>query len=231
MMTANLFVIANVKYLWTGGSFRILVPFFRTSWCVGVLNSAIFNSFHNRVDFGTILESLRNIGGGGLNPQPPSPHSVRQWATVPNVMSDLPRLYSWQKEEEFVLPWMCVQRVYPKRRNRRVYHITPYTARTQRSCSAPGHHMLHNNVIVRSSYVFQVHLLTTGWMARVRTPTGRLWGRTEPPIRWKLWAHPTTREFNHFARFSVTFIMHACVLALLNDGEQHYHTRWQTLKR
>ena len=46
------------------GSFRILQPFYRTSWCVGVLNSAIFNSFHNRVEFGTILESLRNFGGG-----------------------------------------------------------------------------------------------------------------------------------------------------------------------
>jgi hypothetical protein len=45
MMTANLFVIANVKQLRTGGSFRILLPFFRTSWSVGVINSAIFNSF------------------------------------------------------------------------------------------------------------------------------------------------------------------------------------------
>ena len=68
-MTTNLFVIANVKQLRTGGSFRILLPFFRTSLCVGVLNSAIFNSFHNRVEFGTILEGLRNFEGGrGLNP-------------------------------------------------------------------------------------------------------------------------------------------------------------------
>ena len=42
----------------------MLLPFFRTSWGVGVLNSAIFNSFHNRVDFGTILEGLQNFGGG-----------------------------------------------------------------------------------------------------------------------------------------------------------------------
>ena len=63
MMTTNLFVIANVEQLQTGGSFRILQPFFpQTSWCVGVLNSAIFNSFHNRVEFGTILEGLRNFG-------------------------------------------------------------------------------------------------------------------------------------------------------------------------
>jgi len=68
-MTTNLFVIANVKQLRTGGSFRILLPFFRTSWGVGVLNSAISNSFHNRVEFCTILVGLR--GGGGWTPQPP----------------------------------------------------------------------------------------------------------------------------------------------------------------
>ena len=32
MMTANLFVIAYVKQLRTGSSFRILLPLFRTSW-------------------------------------------------------------------------------------------------------------------------------------------------------------------------------------------------------
>jgi hypothetical protein len=62
-MTTNLFVIANVKQLRTGGSFRILLPFFRKSWGVGALNSAIFNRFHNRVEFGTILEGLRKFGG------------------------------------------------------------------------------------------------------------------------------------------------------------------------
>jgi len=67
MMTTNLFVIANVKELRTGGSFRILVPFYRTSLSIGVLNSSIFNSFHNRVEFGTILVGLRNFGGGCLN--------------------------------------------------------------------------------------------------------------------------------------------------------------------
>ena len=49
MMTTNLFVFANVKQLRTGGSFRILLSFFRTSWGGGVLNSVIFNSFHNWV--------------------------------------------------------------------------------------------------------------------------------------------------------------------------------------
>ena len=64
MMTTNLFVIANVKKLQTDGSFRILLPFFQTSWGVSILNSAIFNSFHNRVGFGTILKGLPNFGGG-----------------------------------------------------------------------------------------------------------------------------------------------------------------------
>jgi len=72
MMTTNLFVIANVKQLRTGGSFRILLSFFRTSWGIGVLNSVILNSFHNQVEFGTILEGLQNFGGGGFNPPNPT---------------------------------------------------------------------------------------------------------------------------------------------------------------
>jgi len=60
-MSTNLFVIANVKQVQTDSSFRILLPFFRASWCVGILNSAIFNSFHNRVEFGTIFEGLRKL--------------------------------------------------------------------------------------------------------------------------------------------------------------------------
>jgi len=88
MMTTNLFVIANVKHLRTDGSFRILLPFFRTSWFVGVLNSAIFNGFHNRVEFGTILEGLRNFGGRGTEPQTPS---VRHYLGVVTVRSTASR--------------------------------------------------------------------------------------------------------------------------------------------
>jgi hypothetical protein len=40
MMTTNLFVTDNVKQLRTGGSFRILLPFSRKSWGVGIINSA-----------------------------------------------------------------------------------------------------------------------------------------------------------------------------------------------
>jgi len=63
-MKTNLFVIANLKQLRTDGSFRILLPFFRTSLGVDFLNSAIFNSFHSRVEFGTILEEILNFGRG-----------------------------------------------------------------------------------------------------------------------------------------------------------------------
>ena len=67
MMTTNLFVIADVKQLRTGGSYRVLLPFYRTSWGVGFLNSAFFlNTSHNRIEFGTILEGLRNFGEGGI---------------------------------------------------------------------------------------------------------------------------------------------------------------------
>jgi len=80
MMTTNLFVIANVKQLRTGGSFRILPLFLWTSWGVDVLNSAIFNRFYNRVGFGMILEDLRNFGEGGFE-HPTPPPSVRHCFT------------------------------------------------------------------------------------------------------------------------------------------------------
>ena len=73
MMTTNLFVTANVKKIANLGSFRILLPFFSTSWCVRVINSAIFNSFHNRVEFGTIFEGLSKFRGGVEHPKSPPP--------------------------------------------------------------------------------------------------------------------------------------------------------------
>jgi len=71
-MTINLFVIANVKQLRIDGSFRVLLPFSRTSWGFGFRNSAIFNSFYNRDEFGKILEGFR-IFGGGRGVGPPTP--------------------------------------------------------------------------------------------------------------------------------------------------------------
>ena len=58
--------------------------FFRTSCGVGVLNSAIFNSFHSRAEFGMILGGLRNFGGGRgfWTTQTPPPHSVRHWTAA-----------------------------------------------------------------------------------------------------------------------------------------------------
>jgi len=74
MMTTNLFVIVNVKQLRTGGSFRILLPFFLTSWGVGVLNSATFklirmlewNTKHFPLNLhsGLILSNFRDDGVG-----------------------------------------------------------------------------------------------------------------------------------------------------------------------
>ena len=73
MMTTSFFLIANVKQLRTGVSFRMLLSFFPNilgCWCLKFSN---FNSFHNRVEFGTILKDLRNFGGRGVEPQKHSP--------------------------------------------------------------------------------------------------------------------------------------------------------------
>ena len=49
----------------------IVLAYIQTSWGVGILNSAIFNSFHNQVEFGTILEGLQNFRGGFEPPKSP----------------------------------------------------------------------------------------------------------------------------------------------------------------
>jgi len=110
MMTTNLFVIANIKQLRASGSFRILLLFCWTSWGVGVLNSAIFKSFHNQIEFGTILEGLRNFGGeGGLNPPPQTlplstalvgiAHSVRFLLCVRHIAGHKWRYVFWLPEQ------------------------------------------------------------------------------------------------------------------------------------
>jgi len=75
MMITNLFVIANIKQLRTSVVLEFYCLFFLISWGVGFLNSAIFNSFHNRLEFGTILEGLRNFGRGGFE-HPPSQYTT-----------------------------------------------------------------------------------------------------------------------------------------------------------
>ena len=76
-MTTNLFVIANVKQLRTGGSFKNFTALFFPNilGVFGVLNSLIFNSFHNRVEFGTVLDGFRNFGMEGevFEPHPKTP--------------------------------------------------------------------------------------------------------------------------------------------------------------
>ena len=74
MVTTNLFVIVNVKQWGTGGSFRILLPFFRISWGVGVLNSVIFKiirmlewntkHFPLNLQSGLTLSNFRDVGVG-----------------------------------------------------------------------------------------------------------------------------------------------------------------------
>ena len=71
MTTTSLFVMANVKQLRTQVVLEFYCLFFRTSCGFGVLNSAFFNSFHNRVEFDTILEGLQNFGGWVESPKPP----------------------------------------------------------------------------------------------------------------------------------------------------------------
>ena len=65
MMTTNLFVIANVKQLRTGGSFRILLPFFRKSWGVGVLNSFL-TIFTIRLSLARFWRAFGISGGRGV---------------------------------------------------------------------------------------------------------------------------------------------------------------------
>ena len=77
-MTTNLFVIANVKQLRTGGSFRILLPF---SEHLGVLASEI-QQFLTVFSFGLSLarfwRAFRISGGGVLTPQHPPQYTTVQ---------------------------------------------------------------------------------------------------------------------------------------------------------
>ena len=64
MMTTNLFAIANVKQLRTYVVLEFYCLSFRTSWCVGVLNSAFFLTvFTVGLSLARFLEGLRNFGG------------------------------------------------------------------------------------------------------------------------------------------------------------------------
>jgi len=121
MMTTNLFVIGNVKQLRTDGSFRILLHFFQTSWGVCVLNTAIFNNFHNWVEFGTILEGLRNFGRGLNSPPPPGTplhHRACRPAILIEVLSSLLQFFKANDGICCTLTWAIIDPtsflVYPK---------------------------------------------------------------------------------------------------------------------
>jgi len=94
-MTTNLFVIANVKQLRTGGSFSILLPFFRKSWGVGVLNSAIFNSFQIGLSLARFWRAFEIPGGRGLNP----PNYPPRYATA------IFQVKTFQKIVSLLLNW------------------------------------------------------------------------------------------------------------------------------
>ena len=67
MMTTNLFVIANVKQLQIDGSFRITCLFFRTSWGVGALNSAILTVFTIGLSLARFWRAFGISEGGGIS--------------------------------------------------------------------------------------------------------------------------------------------------------------------
>ena len=141
MMATNLFVIANVKQLRTDGSFRILLPFFLTSWGVGVLNSAMFNRFHNRFEFGTILEGHRNFGGTDLKPPLGTP-LVTPPCTWGVLRPALVAVMSWRESWNVLptavafVPWLRAEAVecyaHPSRRDSR-----ENTRHAARSLSSP----------------------------------------------------------------------------------------------
>ena len=80
MMPTNLFAIANVKQLRTYVVLEFYCLFFQTSWCVGVLNSAIFflTVFTIGLSLARFFGGPSEFRGGGLNTRNP-PSRVRQW--------------------------------------------------------------------------------------------------------------------------------------------------------
>ena len=104
MMTTNLFVIANVQQLRTGGSFRILLPFFWTSLGAGVLNPAIFKFSQSDWvwhDFGGPSE----FRGGGWTSQPPS---VRHWSSYYPFFHFSYTLYTYIYIYIYIYIYVCV---------------------------------------------------------------------------------------------------------------------------
>ena len=128
MMTTSLFAIANVKQLRT----YVVLEFyclFRTSWCVGVLNSAFFlNSFHNRVECGTIFWRTFGISGGGLNTR--NPPWVRHWCQAPFSLQT-----SQQNRENFTETAQAIRQYPVSRYNQLTVTQRTVTATLQAQCT------------------------------------------------------------------------------------------------
>ena len=94
MMTTNLFVIANVKQLRTGGSFRILLSFFRTSWGVGVLNSAFSTLFTVGLSLARFWRTFGISGGGEVEHTiPPTPLGTPMMIAIFNPFHNYGYIY------------------------------------------------------------------------------------------------------------------------------------------
>ena len=92
-MTTNLFVIANVKQLRTGGSFRILLPFFPN--ILGVLASQIqqfLTVFTIGLSLARFWGGLRNFERGVLTP-PKLPRSLGTPLPSPDCLHLYQRLH------------------------------------------------------------------------------------------------------------------------------------------
>ena len=77
-MTTNLFAIANVKQMRTYVVLEFYCLFFRTSWCVGILNSAIFLTvFTVGLNLARFFVGPSEFLGGGMFEHPKPPLSVR----------------------------------------------------------------------------------------------------------------------------------------------------------
>ena len=77
-MTTNLFVIANVKQSRTYVVLEFYCLFSKILGCWRPKFSYFFNTFHNRVEFGTNFWRAFGISGGGgfEHPKPPPPYAT-----------------------------------------------------------------------------------------------------------------------------------------------------------
>jgi len=75
MTTTNLFVIANIKQLRTGGSFKILLPFIRTFRVLVSEIQRFLTVFSVGLSLAGFWRAFR-ISGGGRHPKTPPQYST-----------------------------------------------------------------------------------------------------------------------------------------------------------